>query len=107
MQYLAALLTSVKDDKDKTAVYLAECRAMGIEVLVPDINRSTAEFTPVLDQGGQRQILFGLAAVRNVGEGLVERIVEERDRNGPFADFYDFCERVDRLSSTSGQWSPW
>jgi DNA polymerase-3 subunit alpha len=95
VQYLAALLTSVKDDKDKTAVYLAECRAMGIEVLVPDINRSTAEFTPVLDQGGQRQILFGLAAVRNVGEGLVERIVEERDRNGPFADFYDFCERVD------------
>jgi len=95
VQYLAALLTSVKDDKDKTAVYLAECRAMGIEVLVPDVNRSSAEFTPVLAEEGRRQILFGLAAVRNVGEGLVERIVEERRENGPFADFYDFCERVD------------
>ncbi len=85
-----ALLTSVKDNKDKTAVYLAECRAIGIEVLVPDVNRSAAEFAPRLAGGrGRRRtgspgaIVFGLAAVRNVGEGLVERIVAEREHARP------------------------
>ena len=94
VEYMAALLTSVKDNKDKTAVYLAECRALGIEVLVPDVNRSAAEFGP--RRGEDRPgILFGLAAVRNVGESLVERIVAEREAGGPFADIYDFCRRVD------------
>src|SRR6185437_7191952 len=79
VEYMAALLTSVKDNKDKTAVYLAECRAMGIDVLVPDVNRSVAEFAPDrMAAEDHRAIVFGLAAVRNVGEGLVERIVAER-----------------------------
>ena len=97
VEYLAALLTSVKDDKDKTAVYLAECRVMGIEVLVPDINVSVSDFSAVVDGGsrGRGAINFGLSAIRNVGEGLVERIVTEREANGSFADFYDFCARVD------------
>ena len=95
VEYFAALLTSVKDDKDKTAVYLGECRSIGIEVLVPDVNRSAGEFTPHIADDGARRIVFGLAAVRNVGEGLVERIVAERDANGEFGDFYDFCQRVD------------
>ena len=95
VEYLAALLTSVKDDKDKTAVYLGECRAQDIEVLVPDVNRSAAEFTPLVGDDGRRRIVFGLAAVRNVGEGLVEKIVAERDAGGPYVDFYDFCRRVD------------
>jgi DNA polymerase-3 subunit alpha len=95
VEYLAALLTSVKDDKDKTAVYLGECRALGIEVLVPDVNRSSAEFTPLVGEDGRHRIVFGLAAVRNVGEGLVERVVAERQANGAFVDFYDFCRRVD------------
>ncbi|MHB1584204.1 MAG: DNA polymerase III subunit alpha [Acidimicrobiales bacterium] len=101
VEYMAALLTSVKDNKDKTAVYLAECRNLGIEVTVPDVNRSAAEFTPRLpevspDGAATRPgIVFGLASVRNVGEGLVERIVAEREANGPFADVYDFCRRVD------------
>ena len=95
VEYFAALLTSVKDDKDKTAVYLGECRALGIEVVVPDVNRSAAEFTPLVGEDGTRRVVFGLAAVRNVGEGLVERMVAERDANGPFTDFYDFCRRVD------------
>jgi DNA polymerase-3 subunit alpha len=90
VEYLAALLTSVKDDKDKTAVYLSECRALGISVLVPDVNVSAAGFA-----AKDGAIPFGLSAIRNVGEGLVERIVAEREANGPFADFYDFCERVD------------
>ena len=100
VEYMSALLTSVKDNKDKTAVYLAECRSMGIEVLVPDVNRSLAEFAPDRSVGRGRRgtdaaIVFGLAAVRNVGESLVERIVAERDANGPFADIFDFCRRVD------------
>ncbi|MGH9281384.1 MAG: DNA polymerase III subunit alpha, partial [Acidimicrobiales bacterium] len=90
--YLAALLTSIKDDKDKTAVYLSECRALGIKVLVPDVNLSESDFTARHDA-----IPFGLSAIRNVGEGLVERIVAEREANGPFTDFYDFCERVDPM----------
>jgi DNA polymerase III subunit alpha len=95
VEYMAALLTSVKDNKDKTAVYLAECRSMGIDVLVPDVNRSVAEFAPDRSAEGRRAIVFGLAAVRNVGESLVERIVGERGANGPFADLFDFCQRVD------------
>ncbi len=90
VEYLAALLTSVKDDKDKTAVYLAECRTMGVEVLVPDVNLSISEFGAI-----DGRIPFGMAAIRNVGEGLVGLIVAEREKNGPFADFYDFCRRVD------------
>jgi DNA polymerase-3 subunit alpha len=99
-EYLAALLTSVKQSLEKAAVYLAECRAMRIAVDVPDINRSVADFTPAVtidaDRGvEERAIIFGLSAVRNVGEGLVGQIVAERDANGAFGDFYDFCERVD------------
>src|SRR5690606_21846436 len=63
---------------------------------VPDVNASFSDFTPVLPEDGKGpgRILFGLSAVRNVGEGLVEHIVHEREENGPYADFYDFCQRV-------------
>jgi DNA polymerase-3 subunit alpha len=94
-EYFAALLTSVKTNLDKAAVYLADCRAMNIEVTVPDVNRSVSDFTPTVTDDGRRQIVFGLSAVRNVGEGLVSLILAEREANGPFQDFYDFCERVD------------
>jgi DNA polymerase-3 subunit alpha len=94
-EYLAALLTSVKASLEKAAVYLAECRAMGIPVQVPDINRSASDFVPVVEPSGGAAIIFGLSAVRNVGEGLVGHIVAEREANGPYADFYDFCQRVD------------
>ena len=93
VQYLAALLTSVKDDKDKTAVYLSECRSIGVQVLVPDVNVSLSDFSTTADGA----IPFGLSAIRNVGEGLVGQIVAERERGGPFVDFYDFCERVDPM----------
>jgi DNA polymerase-3 subunit alpha len=91
VEYLACLLTSVKGNLDKAAVYLADARAMGIQVLNPDINRSRMDFAPV---PGQRAITFGLSAVRNVGEGLVELLVRERDANGPYASFHEFAERV-------------
>jgi DNA polymerase-3 subunit alpha len=98
-EYLSALLTSVKANLDKAAIYLAECRTMGIEVKVPDVNRSASDFAPLIEtaaDGTERSsIVFGLSAVRNVGEGLVGLLLAEREANGPFADFYDFCERVD------------
>ncbi len=101
VEYLAALLSSVKGDKDRTAVYLAECRTLGIEVRVPDVNASSSNFTPILPAGGDTGrgvIIFGLSAVRNVGEAIVEHIVAAREAGGPFADFYDFCRRVDTSS---------
>jgi DNA polymerase-3 subunit alpha len=91
-EYMAALLTATKSNKDRTAVYLNECRQLGIEVLVPDVNESDAEFS-VTDG----RILFGLAAVRNVGEGVVEKIIEARS-GAPFESFQDFVDRVDMSS---------
>ncbi|MFN8017871.1 MAG: DNA polymerase III subunit alpha [Acidimicrobiales bacterium] len=95
VEYLAALLTSVKTNLEKAAVYLNECRTMGIQVMTPDVNRSSSDFVPARLEDGTEVIPFGLSAVRNVGEALVEKLIAERDENGPFADFYDFCERVD------------
>lgn len=94
--YLAALLTSVKSNLDKAGVYLNDCRQRGIDVLVPDVNRSASDFACELAAvaGEQDAIRFGLSAVRNVGEGVAELIGSGR-AEGPFVDFYDFCERVD------------
>lgn len=97
VEYLACLLTSVKNNLEKAAIYLNECRQLGIQVLVPDVNRSELDFSSIPDpEGGEiNAIPFGLSAVRNVGEGLVELLVAERNENGPFTSFLDFCERVD------------
>ena len=94
VEYLAALLTSVRANLDKAAVYLGECRTMGIPVLVPDVNRSSADFVAARLDDGQEVIPFGLAAVRNVGSALVDLIVTEREASGPFTSFIDFCDRV-------------
>ncbi len=88
-EYMAALLTSVAGDKDKSALYLNECRRMGITVLPPDVNASAATFTPV---GGD--IRFGLAAVRNVGTAVVDAIVASRATEGAFTSFSDFLNKV-------------
>jgi DNA polymerase III subunit alpha len=88
-EYMAALLTSVAGDKDKSALYLSECRRMGIKVLPPDVNASAATFTAV---GGD--VRFGLAAVRNVGAAVVESIVAARTAKGSFASFADFLRKV-------------
>jgi len=89
-EYMAALLTSVRDDKDKSALYLSECRRMGIKVLPPDVNESNAEYTP---RG--KDIRFGLAAIRNVGEGVVASIKAARTAKGDFTSFGDFLAKVD------------
>jgi DNA polymerase III subunit alpha len=98
VEYMAALLTSVKDDKDARPKYLGSCRRMGITVLPPDVNDSDSDFTPVTTQGQQgerRAIRYGLSAVRNVGEQVVEGIVAARRDKGRFTDFFDFAEKVD------------
>ncbi len=95
VEYLAALLTSVKANLDKAAIYLNECRQMGIEVLVPDVNISVSDFIAFDKPDGTRAIAFGMSAVRNVGEGLVGLMLAERDANGQFEDFFNFCDRVD------------
>jgi DNA polymerase III subunit alpha len=90
VEYMAALLTSVKDDKDKKPFYLNACRLMGIRVLPPDVNVSELDFTP-----GDGGIRYGLSAVRNVGAGAVAQIIEARSGKGPFTSFTDFCRKVD------------
>jgi DNA polymerase-3 subunit alpha len=89
-EYMAALLTSVRDDKDKSALYLNECRRMGIKVLPPDVNESEADFTP---RG--TDIRFGLAAIRNVGANVVGSIIDARRSKGRFETFGDYLAKAD------------
>ncbi|BCJ64974.1 DNA polymerase III subunit alpha [Polymorphospora rubra] len=89
-EYMAGLLTSVGDKKDTMALYLAECRSMGIKVLPPDVNESALAFTPV-----GRDIRFGLGAVRNVGANVVSSIVKSRQEKGAYTSFSDFLSKVE------------
>ena len=91
-EYMAALLTSVRDDKDKSALYLNECRRMGIKVLPPDVNESDSEYTP---RGVD--IRFGLTAIRNVGENVVASIIQNRSEKGKYSSFGDFLAKVDAI----------
>jgi DNA polymerase-3 subunit alpha len=94
-EYMAALLTSVGDSKDKLGMYLNECRRMGITVLAPDVNDSFVDFTAVQAQDdGIGDIRFGLGAVRNVGYNVVEGIRAAREEKGRFESFYDFLAKV-------------
>ena len=88
-QYMAALLTSVLDNSTKVAEYIAECRELGIRLLPPDVNESGANFTVAGDN-----IRFGLVAIKGIGWGVINSLVAERERNGLFADFEDFCRRM-------------
>lgn len=90
VEFAAALLTVERGDSDKVAQYVTDARHLGVEVLAPDINASRGDFTPV-----EGVVRFGLYAVKNVGEGAVNHIVQERERRGPFTDLFDFCRRVD------------
>ncbi len=88
-EYMAALLTSVLDSTEKVAEYIATCRDMGIKLLPPDVNQSGADFT-VVEEG----IRFGLVALKGVGRSFIANLLSEREKNGPFADFMDFCDRL-------------
>jgi len=91
VEFMAALLTSEKDNTDKLIFYINECHRMGIEILPPDINQSEANFTVV----GEKSIRFGLTAIKNVGESAISCIIQEREQNGKFHSLFDFCQRVD------------
>lgn len=88
-EYMAALLTSVLDSKEKVAEYIAECKDMGISLLPPDVNQSETEFTV-----SGENIRFGLAALKGVGRGFTASLLTEREKNGPFTSFTDFCARM-------------
>ncbi len=88
-EYMAALLTSVLDSPSKVSEYIAECRSMGISVLPPNVNESCDTFTVSGDT-----IRYGLVAVKNVGKALIRKMVTERETNGPFTSFKNFCERM-------------
>jgi DNA polymerase III subunit alpha len=90
VEYMAALLTANSGDQDKVQKYIATCMAMGIEVEPPDLNRSGVDFTPL-----QTTILFGLSAVRNVGQGAIEAILQTREQDGPIKSLSDLCDRID------------
>ena len=89
-EFMAALLTSEMGNTDKVVRYINECRDLGIKVLPPDVNESDQDFTVTQDG-----IRFGLAAIKNVGEGAIETIIDARKAQGPYVTFFDFCHRVD------------
>ncbi len=89
-EFMAAMLTSEMGNVDKMVGYFGECRELGIRVLPPDVNESEKNFS-VVDEG----VRFGLAAIKNVGEGAVESIVDVRNSGGRFRSFFDFCQRID------------
>ena len=88
-EFMAATLNSFLGNLDKVPLYIEECRKMGIEILKPDINKSFTKFT--VDNG---KIRFGLGSIKNVGNSVIDNIVQNREENGPFKDFADFCERM-------------
>ena len=92
-EYIAACLTAVKRDKDRTAIFLSEARDMGVKVSTPDINLSSSDFTV-----NDNEILFGLSAIRNVGDITADKIVLERESNGDFESIEDFLSRIDSRS---------
>ena len=92
-EYIAACLTAVKRDKDRTAIFLSEARDMGVKVSTPDINLSSSDFTV-----NDNEIIFGLSAIRNVGDITADKIVLERESNGEFGSIEDFLSRIDSRS---------
>jgi DNA polymerase-3 subunit alpha len=93
--FMAALLTSERANTDKMVPYIGECREMGIKVLPPDVNESDMFFTVVPGGEGPAPVRFGMAAIKNVGEGAVEAILKSRTEKGPFRSMFEFCDRVD------------
>jgi len=90
VEFMAALLTSVMGDTDKVSFYITESNKMGVKVLPPDVNESFKDFS-----SGKDSIRFGLAAIKNVGYGAIDSILDSRKKDGPFKSFKDFCARID------------
>ena len=97
-EYMVSVLNSRMDHPDKTASAISECFRMGIPVLAPDVNQSDVLFSLDTDQSGNPALRYGLSAIKNVGEGAVRGITEERGKGGPYESIDDFCGRADLLS---------
>ncbi len=93
-EFMAALMNSVSGNADKIAQYIQYCRQHGIPLLPPRINESMRTFTVERDTEGRKCVRYGMGGVKNVGDGVVDTIVAEREKNGPFRDLYDFCRRT-------------
>ncbi len=93
VEFMAAVLSNEISNTDKIAIFVGECKRMGIEILPPDVNRSSLKFTPEAD--GKAAIRYGLAAIKNVGEAAMENAIEERTANDEFRSLDDFCSRLD------------
>lgn len=96
-EFMAGLMSCDQDNTDNIVKFIAEARAMGLAVARPDINESAADFTVVPGADGQKCIRFGLGAVKGVGQGAVEAVIEVRSKDGPFQSLFEFCRRVDSL----------
>ena len=99
--FMAALMTSDADDTERLAIEMTECKHMGIKVLSPDVNESYVEFAVVPDK---KEIRFGMAAVKGVGVGVVEEILEARDKDGKFKNVEDFAKRVSTRKVNKKAW---
>ncbi len=95
VQFMAAMLNSVTGNTGKIAGYIQYCRSRGIRVMPPDVNRSRWKFTVFRDEKGDSAILFGLGALKGVGENAVKALIRERETGGPYRDILDFCSRID------------
>jgi DNA polymerase-3 subunit alpha len=95
LEYMTALLSVFKHDSDKVAIYIADCRRMGFDVLPPGVNSSDFDFSAEKTPEGEPAIRYGLGAVKNVGHGAIETILEARQESGPFESLEDFARRVD------------
>ena len=90
-EFMAAVLSSDMDNTDKIVIFIEDCKNLGLKILPPDINRSQYKF--VVDAAGE--IIYGLGAIKGVGENAVDIIVDCRDGDGAFTDLFDFCQRID------------
>lgn len=89
--FMAAVLSSDMDNTDKVVTMVAECRDMGLEVSVPNINQCHYEFVPINDE----TVLYGIGAIKGIGESAIESILQAREQGGPFVDLFDLCRRID------------
>ena len=97
VEFMAGLLSNEVNNTDKISVFVGECQRMGIEILPPDVNRSTLKFAPE-NLDNRRGIRYGLAAIKNIGESAMQAAVAERDKNGPFKSLEDYSSRLDSRS---------
>ncbi|WP_193165910.1 DNA polymerase III subunit alpha [Microbulbifer hainanensis] len=94
-QFMAATMSSDMDKTDKVVTFIEECRAMGLELVPPDVNLGSYQFSVPVSENGDNRIIYGLGAIKGLGEGPIENIIAVRKEGGPFTDLFDFCSRID------------